>query len=94
MPSEADGQVELEARAYGPDSTPEEVAAIRSRLTVVDGKVLLWRELPVMSAFVVDICFDQVEAMCRAHGCRVLIVDSSVGSRPDAESRKRIFERV
>ncbi|MCA9701035.1 MAG: hypothetical protein KC431_26145 [Myxococcales bacterium] len=88
------GQVEIEARAYGPESTPEEIAAIRSRLNLVDGKVLLWREMPVMSAFTVDLCFDRAEELCRTHGCRVMIVDASTGTKPDAAGRRRIFERV
>jgi len=88
------GQVEIEARAYGPESTPEEIAAIQARLTVVDDNVVLWRELPVMSPFSVDVCYDRLEALCRAHGCRLALVDVRGGGRPDAAARKRIQQRV
>lgn len=86
--------IELEARAYGPDSSPEEVEAIRARVVLHErGDAVLWRELPIISEFSVDVCSDKVEQLCAAHRCRFLIIDSSAGARPSPAVRRRIRER-
>ena len=86
--------IELEARAYGPESTPEEVEAMRARVAVhSEGDAVVWRELPVMSEFSVDVFSDRVEQLCAAHGCRFLIIDSRAGARPSPAVRRRIRER-
>ena len=86
--------IELEARAYGPDSTPEEVEALRAQVTLhSSGDAVLWREIPVMSEFSIDVCSDRLEELCAAHGCRFLLVDSRAGARPDAVVRKRLLAR-
>ena len=86
--------IELEARAYGPESTAEEIEAMRARVVVHgDGQAVLWRELPLMSEFSVDVFSDRVEELCASHGCRFLIIDSRAGARPTPAVRRRIRER-
>lgn len=87
--------MQFEARPYGPDSTPEEVEAMRARISVLPSdNIVLYRELPVMSIFAVDVMFGRVEELLRPQRRACLIVDVSEGGRPDAEARKRILEWV
>ena len=64
---------------------------MRARVVVHSGgDAVIWRELPVMSEFSVDVFSDRVEELCAAHGCRFLIIDSSAGARPSPAVRRRI----
>ena len=89
----AGASIELEARAYGPQSSPEELEAIRRRVSL-HGDAVLYQELPVTTVFTIDLCYDRVEELVDAHGCRALIVDVRDSSRPSAVVRKRITARV
>jgi hypothetical protein len=86
--------VDFDARPYGPDSTPEEIAAMRARVSLLADDVVLYRELPVMTVFSVDVFFGRIEELFREHGCPYLMVDVSAGGRPDAAERKRIQEWI
>jgi hypothetical protein len=46
--------LQIEARAYGPDSTPEEIAAIKARVYLYAPDIIMWQEVPVMSVFQVE----------------------------------------
>lgn len=81
--------VTIEARPYGPDSTPEEVSALRDRITMRQG-VMIYREAPVMSEFQLDVYFDRVEELLREHSCNQMIVDLQHTKRPNAELRQRL----
>jgi hypothetical protein len=41
----------LEARPYGPDSTPDEIAAIKSRVYQLEPSIYIWHEVPMCSVF-------------------------------------------
>jgi len=45
----------LEARAYGPDSTGEEVQAIRDRVYKYRDGIVMYREVPIQSLFQLDL---------------------------------------
>ena len=47
--------VDLEQRAYGPHSTPEECDAIADRVSRIEECVLLMREMPVQSPFSINV---------------------------------------
>ena len=59
------GYVDLEQRAYGPDSAPEECDAIADRVSLLEERVLLMREMPVQSPFSINLMFDRLEALAR-----------------------------
>ena len=86
--------LEIEARAYGPESSPAEVAAIRARVRRHSDALILWQEMPVMSGFSIDLLYAQVEALHAAHGCRGLIIDARATKRPTAENRRMLHARI
>jgi hypothetical protein len=86
--------VNLEQRAYGPDSTPEERDAISDRVSRIDERVLLLREVPVQSPFSINLMFDRLEALARDWDRFSYVVDLAEARRPDAETRAALKERV
>jgi hypothetical protein len=86
--------VDLEQRAYGPDSTGEERDAIADRVSRLDERVLLLREMPVQSRFSIDLMFDRLEALAHDWDRFSYVVDLSDARRPDAETRAALKERV
>jgi len=86
--------VNLELRAYGPDSTREEREAIADHVSCIDERVLLWREMPVQSPFSINLMFDRLETLARGWDRFSYVVDLSEARRPDAETRAALKERV
>lgn len=84
---------EVEARAYGPDSSAEERAALRARVQLRGEDVVLYRELPVSSVFSINTCYDRITELVEG-GAPYLIVDIRDTERPDAPRRKVIQARV
>ena len=64
--------VDLEQRAYGPDSTREESDAIADRVSRIDERVLLMREMPVQSSFSINLMFDRLEGLASRLGSILL----------------------
>lgn len=77
--------VEIEKRAYGPDSSPEEVEAIRQRVWVHAPGIIMFHEVPVPSEFQLGICFQRIEKLAREHGCSKIICDLTETARPSPE---------
>jgi hypothetical protein len=86
--------VNLEQRAYGPESTREESEAIADRVSSIDERVLLMREVPVQSPFSINLMFDRLESLARGWDRFAYVVDLSEARRPDAETRAVLKERV
>jgi hypothetical protein len=82
--------VVIEARAYGPDSSAEEIEALRDRVSFYKGIAGLFHEVPVGSEFHVKVCFGRVDELLRAHDCDKLIIDLSGTSRPTAAVREKL----
>lgn len=81
----------IEARPYGPDSTPEEIEAIRARLTWIEPGMLLWRELPVQTVFSVRIKMIRLGEMAKEiAGPLREIVDLSEAGSPPQEVRAEL----
>jgi hypothetical protein len=88
------GAVELGQRAYGPESTREEIDAIADRVSVVDERILLMHEIPVQSPYSVKLMFDRVETLARNWDRFAYIVDLTEAKRPSPETRAALKERV
>ena len=87
----------VEAKEYGPQSTPEEVAALRERVRLHQEGIILFEEVPVMCEFQIDVCYDEIERLLRAHPGSSLIIDLRVAPRPDAHLREYLrgrFQRM
>jgi len=81
----------IEARPYGPDSTPEEIEAIRARLTWYEPGILLWRELPVQTIFSVRIKMIRLGEMVKeVNGPITELVDLSEAGSPPQEVRAEL----
>ena len=89
----ADRAVTLSPRAYGPESTPEEREAIEDRVSVVDARVLLLREIPVQSPFSVHLMYDRMETLSKDWDRFAYVVDLTEAKRPDAETRAALKDR-
>ena len=84
----------LDERAYLSDSTREESEAIAERVSRIDERVLLMREIPVQSPFSINLMFDRLETLARGWDRFSYVVDLSEARRPDAETRAALKERV
>jgi hypothetical protein len=84
--------VEIEARPYGPDSSPEEVAALRQRANLVAGGIVSYAEVPVVTEFTVNLFFDWVSEQEPA--IHTLILDLSGGGRPASAARRALKRRL
>lgn len=85
--------VEIEARPYGPDSSEAELEALRSRVSIVEDGILLFRAIPIPTPFQLDLSFDKIEELTEGMSSFALIVDLTVGQRPSAEVRACLRER-
>jgi hypothetical protein len=84
----------LQLRAYGPDSTREESQAIEDRVSRIGERVLLLREIPVQSPFSINLMFDRLESLAHGWDRFSYVVDLSEAGRPDAATRATLKERV
>lgn len=83
----------FEKRIYGQDSTEEEIEALKSRVILLDGRIVYFKEIPVVSSFTANVIFDKKEELLRAHDARALFIDVSETKVPDAETRRTINRR-
>jgi hypothetical protein len=86
--------VDLAQRAYGPESSRDERNAIADRVSVIGDRLLLLREVPVQSAFSVNLMFDRVETLARDWDRFGYVVDLTEAKRPDPETRAALKGRV
>ena len=86
--------MELEPRAYGPGSTREETEAIADRVSIVDERILLMREMPVQSPVSVNLMFDRLETLARDWDRFAYVVDLTEAKRPDAATRAVLKDRA
>jgi hypothetical protein len=86
--------VEIEDRAYGPDLTSEERAAIAQRVWLVPPNIVVCREMPTLSPTSMTILFDTIEAYIATFpGPFVYVLDISKTRRPDAPTRETLRRR-
>jgi hypothetical protein len=76
------------SRSYGPDSSPEELQALRDRVFLVEPGIIYWHEIPVQGAFTLNLMEERVIALIREHGARGIVVDLSDTQAPTPEVRE------
>jgi len=86
--------VQIQARPYGPESTAEEIAAIKSRLTRLNAKVVQWEELPVQTAFTVNIMVEVIADVTKDMPEFYLLVDLSNASTPTQPVRAALVKSL
>lgn len=80
----------IEARPYGPDSTPEEVEAIRARMRMYEPGIIFWEELPVQTLFSVRTGIAKLDELAKDYPGIIQIVDLRESSSPSQEVRAEI----
>lgn len=84
--------IQIERRAYGPSSTPEEVAAIQARLRRIGKSSLLWVELPVQSPFSVSVMLAEIHRLTASMDGFYLVVDLTQADPPPQEVRSALYK--
>ena len=85
---------QLERRPYGEDSTEEQIAALRERVSLLEPGILLWREIPMHTQFTIKTFEDELNRGSREHGARLLLIDIAEASVPNAEIREALRHLV
>jgi len=80
----------FEARAYGPDSTPEQVQAIRDCIYLHAPNIIYWRELPVQSVFQFDLFEQRLNELSQDITHYDLVIDLTEATPPNGECRERL----
>lgn len=84
--------IQLEAKAYGPDSTPGEIEAIRARLYVLRPGVVMYREVPVPSAFQIGVFAEQLRLLTAGLAEFSMIMDLTQARPPGGAVREALRE--
>jgi hypothetical protein len=86
--------VQIQARPYGPESTAEEIAAIKSRMTLLSPKVLQWEEMPVQTPFTVNIMIEAMAELSKDMPEFYLLVDLSKANTPTQPVRAALVKSM
>jgi hypothetical protein len=78
----------LEARPYGPDSTPSEIEAIRGRVYLYRERTLMYVEVPVVSSFQMQLFRSRFDEVAAGMSSFDLIIDLRDAHPPGAEARE------
>jgi hypothetical protein len=81
---------QLEAKAYGPESSPAEIAAIQSRLYMLRPGVVMYREAPVPSPFQIGVFAEKLRALTATLGGYVMIMDLTQARPPGKAVREAL----
>jgi hypothetical protein len=74
-------------RPYGPESTPEEIQAMRERIFVAEPGIVFWHEIPMQCGFSMQLMTEHTLALIRQQGACGLVVDLTEAQPPSAEVR-------
>jgi hypothetical protein len=77
-------------RAYGPDSTPAEIEAIKKRIFLFRERTLMLRELPVQSLFHLDLFEQRLNQVGGRMPHYDLLIDLTEAEFPSAVIRARL----
>jgi len=80
----------IEARPYGPASSPEECAALQERLSLRESHVVVFRETPIQTTFSLDVIWTRLREMTAALPSYAMVIDLTEAERPSAEVRAHL----
>jgi hypothetical protein len=84
----------VEPRPYGPESSPEEIDALRARIEVTPSGVLVFNEVPVPTVFSVTVLWDRFEELIAGRSTVSYVADLTGVQRPTAEVRAALKQRA
>ena len=82
--------IQLEAKAYGPDSSPAEVEAIGARVAMVRADVVVYREVPVPSAFQIGVFGERIRQLTAGLDSYAMVMDLSQAKPPGKAAREAL----
>jgi hypothetical protein len=82
--------IKLERREYGPSSTPAEIEAIKERVSLYSGDIILYRELPVQSVFHLDLFEERLTELGAGMRFYDLLIDLTEAEFPSGAIRARL----
>lgn len=84
----------IEERPYGPDSTDEEIKALRERIYFFKDDIVMFKEVPAQSVFQLDLFFGKVKEITSDLSSFYMIFDLTEAGRPSAEIRAHLKTRL
>ena len=84
--------MKIEARAYGPDSTDEEIRLLQDRVQLYNEDTILLTEIPVMSLFSIETTANEIGRYLEDERVRYIIIDLVGVGAPDAALRAKLKE--
>jgi hypothetical protein len=84
--------LKLEAREYGPDSTPAEIEAIQARLFMLRPGVVMYREVPTPSPFQIGLFGEKLRKITADLAAYDMIMDLTEAKPPGSRSRDALRE--
>lgn len=84
----------VERRPYGPDSSPQDVAALRARVQLTPEGVLVFHEVPMATVFSVGVMWDRFEELSAGWRRVSYVADLTDAERPPAEVRAALKARA
>lgn len=80
----------FERRPYGPDSTKEEIQAIRERVFLAEPGIVVWYELPVQCAFSMRLFEERAAELIKDQRDWGIVIDVTDSGPPSADVREEI----
>jgi hypothetical protein len=84
--------IQLEAKPYGPDSSPAELAAIKARLSLIRPGVVMYREVPVPSPFQIRVFADHLRELTAGLDGYAMVMDLTQARPPGGAVREALRE--
>jgi hypothetical protein len=84
----------IEARPYGPETSPDERAELRDRVWKLEDRLFILVEVPVQTSFSLDVMFDRLEELVAGLDRFAYVVDLTDVRRPDARTREKLRQRI
>lgn len=81
----------IEARPFGPGSTPAEIAAIKQRIYQLEPGIYIWHEIPIQSIFTVQLHADTLNELTAGLESFKYVVDLRDAQPPSQEVRAHII---
>ena len=84
----------IEEKPYDENSSEQEIEALKLRVTLEEGNIVLFKEAPIQTAFSVTVLFDQIASIAEPMEEYSLLIDLTEANRPGAKARKVLNERL
>jgi hypothetical protein len=82
----------VESRAYGPDSTADEIEALKARVYEYSHDTVMWHEVPVTSEFQAKVCSDKLCELAQKFTSYFLLVDLSNTGLPEFKVMRQLSQ--